>query len=87
MNLHPVRSAQAFQTEKELQCNPELQWSTLRSEKCWQNAEKIDEEKITQGRGTTETQRSSPCRKIVKEGQEVCSEGGKQVILMHIAFS
>ncbi len=51
-----------------------------------QNAEKNDEEKITQGKGTTEAQISSPCREIGKEGREVCSEGDKQVILMHIAF-
>ncbi len=40
--------------------------------------------KITQGRRTTEAQRSSSCRKIGKEGEEVCSEG---VIMIHIASS
>ncbi len=31
----------AFRSEKELHCHLELQRSTLRSEKCWQSAEKL----------------------------------------------
>ncbi len=55
-------------------------------ENCFQNADKFMKKTYARKR-TTEAQRTSPFRKIGKEGQEVCSKGGKQVLLMHIAFS
>ncbi len=47
---------------------------------------KIDEEKLRKEEEQQKRKDHRLAEKIGKEGQEVCSEGAKQVIQMHIAF-
>ncbi len=62
MNLHPVRSA-SVPDRKRTSLPSEVPAEHLTVGKLLAERRKIDEEKITQGRGTTEAQRSSPCPK------------------------
>ncbi len=67
MNLHPVRSA-SVPDWKELHCHPELQRSTLRSEKCWQNAETWWR-KIKQGRGKQKSKDHRLAEQLAKRAE------------------
>ncbi len=82
MNLHPVQSVTAtVRTRTSLPSGAPAE--RLTPGQMLAERRKIEDKKITEGRGTAET----PCRKRGKEDKEVYSEGEQQVALTHISFS
>ncbi len=86
MNLHPVRSV-SVPDRKRTSLPSGAPTEHLTVGEMLAERRKIDEEKLRKEEEQQKRKDHRLAEKLAKRAKEVCSEGAKQVILMHVAFS